>query len=88
MNPKWHAAPAETFNIDIGRPGHLLEEAGAPLENGRRTGETYSRRDIMMIMPMIFTTKRKDWEWMPFLSVLIRDNASGPGLCGDIEECR
>ena len=44
MQPKRHAAPAESFDVDVRRTGHLLKEAAASLENGCGTGQTGARQ--------------------------------------------
>ena len=36
MDAKRNATPTEGLDVDMGRPGHLLEEAGATFKDGRR----------------------------------------------------
>src|SRR6516162_10819142 len=35
VDAKRHATPTEGIDVDIGRPGHLLEEAGVTFKDGR-----------------------------------------------------
>src|SRR5262249_13387053 len=44
VDAKGHATPTKTIDVDIARPGHLLEEAGAAFKDGRRTSHAPARQ--------------------------------------------